>query len=171
MVTGASKAVSDPLTVPSTVAEPWKTTRSPTVWPLGTSARPERTTNASVVWASCAHAGAAKPSMRRNKSPITIDRRMPITSHSSSPVLGQCSQLNTNRHDKPYGVSAHFVVQAGSTPAAMPAEVIYHPPPLANCGRSSMGSKEGDSGGRLALPKAPGSKWSVGPFSQPMTLG
>ena len=34
-----------------------------------------------------------------------------------------------------------------------------------------MGAKEGDSGGRLALPNAPGSKWSVGPFSQPMTLG
>src|SRR5215216_3686665 len=49
MVTGASKAVSDPFTVPSTVAEPWKTTRSPTVWPSGTWARPDRTTKASVV--------------------------------------------------------------------------------------------------------------------------
>jgi hypothetical protein len=51
-VTGASKAVSDPSTVPSTVEEPWNTTRSPTVWPWGTSARPERTTNASGPWAS-----------------------------------------------------------------------------------------------------------------------
>src|SRR5512132_4161549 len=61
MVTGASKAVRDPLTVPSTVAEPWNTTRSPTVWPSGTSARPDRTTNASVVSVACAHAGAARP--------------------------------------------------------------------------------------------------------------
>jgi hypothetical protein len=39
-----------------------------------------------------------------------------------------------------------------------PAEVTYHPPPLVNCGRSSMGSNEEDSGGRLILPNAPGRK-------------
>src|SRR5215218_754544 len=98
MVTGASKAVRDPSTVPSTVEEPWKTTRSPTVWPLGTSARPDRTTNASVVWASCAHAGAASPSKRRAKSPITIDRRTPITSKAFSPSSRTGGQLNTSRH-------------------------------------------------------------------------
>src|SRR5919106_180730 len=59
MVTGASKAVKDPSTVPSTVAEPWKTTRSPTVWPSGTSARPDRTTNSSLAGLSWAQAGAA----------------------------------------------------------------------------------------------------------------
>src|SRR4029453_14346253 len=59
MVTGASKAVSDPSTVPSTVEEPWTTTRSPTVCPSGTSARPDRTTNASGPWASWAQAGVA----------------------------------------------------------------------------------------------------------------
>src|SRR5215211_237069 len=79
MVTGASKAVRDPSTVPSTVAEPWNTTRSPTVWPWGTSARPERTTNASVVWAAWAHAGAANPSIRTMSTVTTIALRIPIT--------------------------------------------------------------------------------------------
>jgi hypothetical protein len=50
----------------------------------GTSARPDRTTNASVVWAACAHAGAANPSIRRAKNPATIDRRIPITSTASA---------------------------------------------------------------------------------------
>ena len=36
MVTGASGAVSDPSTLPSTAEEPWKTTRSPTCSPSGT---------------------------------------------------------------------------------------------------------------------------------------
>src|SRR5215203_6712556 len=88
MTTGASKAVRDPSTVPSTLAKPWNTTRSPTVWPSGTSARPDRTTNASVVWAAWAQAGAANPSMRRTKSPTTIDRRTPITSNASG-LFGQ----------------------------------------------------------------------------------
>src|SRR5215211_646721 len=99
MVTGASKAVSDPFTVPSTVEEPWNTTRSPTVWPSGTSARPERTTNASVVWAAWAHAGAASPSMRTRKTPITIDRRTPITSNALSlpPGAGWTTQHESAR--------------------------------------------------------------------------
>src|SRR5215217_4810917 len=111
MVTGASKAVRDPFTVPSTVEEPWNTTRSPTCWPWGTSARPDRTTNASVVWAAWAHAGAASPSMRRMNSPATIDRRTPITPTLSVRLLGQGGQLHTNRHDRPYPASAHLVAQ------------------------------------------------------------
>src|SRR5215211_8914888 len=80
MVTGASKAVSDPSTVPSTVAEPWNTTRSPTVWPSGTSARPDRATNASGPWAPWAQTGGASASttrVSRVRSPTTMDRRMP----------------------------------------------------------------------------------------------
>jgi hypothetical protein len=82
MVTGASKAVSDPLTVPSTVDEPWKTTRSPTCWPRGTSAGPDKTTNASPPpWTSCAHAGVARPSRDRDNSTTVSNRRI------STPVL------------------------------------------------------------------------------------
>src|SRR5512132_4189975 len=84
MMTGASKAVSDPSTMPSTVAEPWNTTRSPTVCPSGTSARPERTTNASGPWASWAQAGVASASRARMSSPTIIDRRIPIASNATS---------------------------------------------------------------------------------------
>src|SRR5688572_4460622 len=49
----------------------------------------------------------------------------------------------------------------------MPAEVIYHPPPLVNCGRDSMGSKEGDSRGRLALPTRLGGSTALGPSASP----
>src|SRR4029453_9127541 len=84
MVTGASKAVSDPSTVPSTVEEPWTTTRSPTVCPSGTSARPDRTTNASGPWASWAQAGVATASRARISSPTIIDRRIPIASNAAS---------------------------------------------------------------------------------------
>src|SRR5215211_7559482 len=107
MVTGASKAVSDPSTVPATSAEPWKTTRSPTCWPSGTSARPERTTNASVVWAACAHAGVVSPSTRRMNSPTIIDRRMPITSNAVSPSPWAGWSTRHKRHDRPDRASTH----------------------------------------------------------------
>ena len=57
-----------------------------------------------------------------------------------------------------FTIALYAAARLPALPPAGPAEVIYHPPPLVNCGRSSIGSKEGDSGGRLALPNAPGMK-------------
>src|SRR5829696_8041697 len=88
MVTGASKAVRDPSTVPSTAADPWNTTRSPTCWLWGTSARPDRTTNASL---------ACQPG----------PRRAPPTKYQDS----EDSDSTQARNDRPYGARVRFVVR------------------------------------------------------------
>src|SRR5262245_15654899 len=70
IVTGPSKTVTEPLTVPATVADPWNTTRSLTSSSAGTSARPDRTTNASGsrCRSACAHAAVAGTSASRSSS-------------------------------------------------------------------------------------------------------
>jgi hypothetical protein len=104
-VTGASKATSDPLTVPSTAEEPWKTTRSPTSSSSGTSARPDKTTKASSAWSSCAHAGVARLSSPRVNSPTVMDRRIPIASNRSlepRPLVNSAQDRNTRGRDQVY---------------------------------------------------------------------
>ena len=105
MVTGASKAVRDPSTVPSRSPSQG---RRPGRRPAGPRAHPHGPTGPQARW-------SRKPALRRRRQPQRQDREQ-SDSHRPAhadhlqgfkPVLGQCSQLNTNRHDKPDRASAH----------------------------------------------------------------
>ena len=130
MVTGASKAVSDPLTVPSTVDRAVKHDQVTDLLTLGAHRDPAGEDDERPRWSGRlqAHAGAARPSMRGAKK---FDNQPSAGARQSPPMLsacllGQCGQLNTNRHDKPWSViTIRSRIQTALLLRPCPFEVIY----------------------------------------------